>query len=393
MDVKVFEAFSMKDALRAVKSEFGHDAVILNTRRRPGAEKGKTIVEITAAPPASARQLAGAATGDGVTEGIDDLTRVTLRLERKLGEIEERMVSRDNLAGFEAGLTEVKNIIMEVLRSQEGSVYGDLPESMENILRPLRINGLAENHIGNLVNHLKDLPDASLETARKEGKSLEEFYKAHAIRWMLKSIRISPAWELLNDVPNIHVLCGSSGAGKSTMVAKLAANYSRNEGKKVVVVSLDTARIAAAEQMRTMARVINVPFAEMQEVSELPEIIARYQDARLIIIDTAGRNPKNSDSITGLQALKNHGLPVDFHLVLSTTEKESQSDRIIRRFSPLGINSLIFTRLDETWSYGDIFNLSTKWGISLGYFGIGQRIPEDVERASRERVVERIFGI
>ncbi|MBF0441246.1 MAG: flagellar biosynthesis protein FlhF, partial [Oligoflexales bacterium] len=102
---------------------------------------------------------------------------------------------------------------------------------------------------------------------------------------------------------------------------------------------------------------------------------------------------KNKSNLSDLNAIKDLNIPVDFHLVLSITEKENQMDMVIRRFSEIGISSLIFTKIDETWSYGEIFNLSTKWSIPLSYFGIGQKIPEEIERASRERVCERIFGL
>lgn len=112
-----------------------------------------------------------------------------------------------------------------------------------------------------------------------------------------------------------------------------------------------------------------------------------------MLIDTAGVSPKNPAAITALSELKANGMPVDFHLCLSATSKESQVEQEIRAFLNLGINSLIFSKLDESWAFGEIFNASRKWSIPLSFFSIGQQIPDDIERSTRERVIERIFGL
>ena len=118
-----------------------------------------------------------------------------------------------------------------------------------------------------------------------------------------------------------------------------------------------------------------------------------YIGDHFVLVDTAGRSPKSKGNLKDLLTLKKMERPIDFHLVMSLTEKETQMDRTIRSFSKVGIQSFLFSKLDETWSYGNIFNLTQKWGVPLSYFGIGQKIPENIERATRERVVERIFGL
>ncbi len=190
-----------------------------------------------------------------------------------------------------------------------------------------------------------------------------------------------------------HAIVGSTGVGKSSVVAKLAALYSMREKNKVAVVSLDNHRLAASEQMRIFCKIIGVPFLTAASSEELLAIPTSHKDIELILIDTAGTSPKSTDGLQALSALRDGGVPIDFHLCLSVAEKESHMDQAVRTFSRLGLQSLIYSKLDESWSYGEIFNLSKKWALPLSFFAIGQHIPDDIERATRERVIERIFGL
>jgi flagellar biosynthesis protein FlhF len=209
----------------------------------------------------------------------------------------------------------------------------------------------------------------------------------------MKRINIAPRWSLIPGSISVQALAGPTGTGKTSVIAKLAAHYSRKENCRVKVISVDQNRLAAAEQMRIFCKIIGIPFATASQGEDLKVAIEASQDSDLILIDTPGLSPKDTDGIERLLDLRTKDLSIDFHLTLSTTEKESQMDRSIRAFSRLGINSLIFTKLDETWSYGEIYNLGRRWGLPLAFFGIGRTIPEDLERATRERVVERLFGI
>jgi flagellar biosynthesis protein FlhF len=138
--------------------------------------------------------------------------------------------------------------------------------------------------------------------------------------------------------------------------------------------------------------VIDTIFVPIEGVADIERVVNEHDDAQFIFIDTAGRSPKRN-KLEDLMSFKNLNVPLDFHLVLSATDKEQQMDRTIRSFLSLGLSSLVFTKLDETWSYGEIFNLSQKWSVPLRYFGTGQGVPEDIEWASKERVIERIFGL
>ncbi|MEZ4744210.1 MAG: DEAD/DEAH box helicase family protein [Bdellovibrionota bacterium] len=256
----------------------------------------------------------------------------------------------------------------------------------------MRINGLGEAHIAKLINHLNQIPKPDEPTlASFEG--IDDYYNAQAIKWMIKKIHIEPRWTLLEGSNSIHAFVGPCGSGKTATICKIAAHYKREEKCKVLLISYDNSRLAAQEQLRVYAKVLGSPFVSINEASELEGVLLEHRECDLILIDTAGRYPKHDNQISDLKDLSKSNLPIDFHMVLSVTEKEEHSNRAIRGFSPIGLQSIIFSKLDESWTFGEIFNLSQKWSLPLSFFTTGQKVPDDIERACRERVIERIFGL
>ena len=388
MDMRTFEALTLRDAIKAVKTEFGKDAVILKTREKAGAH-GERLYEVTAAATSKNRVVGGASGSTAVDDGVwrDSMKGV----ESRLAAIADTMVTREHVMGLEAGLRELKFLLAESLRKRSDSQYENLPEPIANVARQLAIMGVDDTRLAELIKYLDSLPEKKGKDMADEEKA--EYYKAQALRWMLKRIRIAPRWDVMSGALGIHCFVGPTGAGKTATVAKLAAHFHMKEKKSVLVVSLDNTRLAASDQMRVYCKILGVPFEFLNEARDLQAAIARHSDVELVLIDTAGKSPKNPKNIEDLAGLKELPLPVDYHLVLSVTEKEDQLDRSVRSFSKLGLQSAVFTKLDETWTYGEIFNLTTRWGLPISYFGIGQTVPEDLERATRERVVERIFGL
>jgi flagellar biosynthesis protein FlhF len=394
MDVKTFEAFSMKEAVQAVKSEFGHDAVILRTSERPGENGTGKVYEVMAAPSGfSSRSGAATAKGQGdVNLSKEDLVqwnRSLAELGKKVSEFEEVAVKREHLDSLESGLFEIRSLLSEALSRKKGSLYQGLPEPLTDLVQHLQLMEIDDTQLLSLVKYLKGLPQSALEGSTE----LYQAYQAHAMKWMMKRIKIAPLWNPVMGERQLQVLVGPTGVGKSTSVAKLAARFHLKENKNVVVLSFDNQRLGAIEQMRIFAKVIGVPFETVNRLEDCAKLIDKHQDKDLILLDTAGYSPKAQRAIQDLARFKDISIAVNYHLVLSVTDRKSQIERTIKGFNPLGLQSLIFTKLDESWAFGEVFNASLKWGIPLSYFGIGQAVPEDLERASRERVLERIFGL
>lgn len=389
MDIQTFEAFSMKDAVKSVKKALGPDAVILGTKQKPAPGGKGLLYEVTAASAAKARALQGGsqktphpATGAHVETMLEGLSV-------RLTAMQDQMAARRQLATLEGGLSELKLLLLENLRTKDGSALKDLPPALVPIQRQLTVMGIDDGAVAELVRHLRELPPpdgASVE-------SIYDYYRDDAIRWMMKRIRIAPRWAFTPGSPAVHVVVGAHGCGKSSVVAKLAAHYHAREKKQIAVISYDVSRLAAGEQMRVTCKVIGVPFSAVADAEELAEAISGYDQHDLVLVDTGGRASKQAGATADLERLKDLGVAASFHLCLPVTEKEAQLDMAVRAFAPVGLSSLAFTRLDESLGFGEIFNLSRKWGLPLSFFSIGQQIPEDLERATRERVVERIFGL
>jgi len=391
MEVRTFEATRMKDAISAVKRELGHDAVILATKEHlnkgPGGSK---MYEVVAASAVQSKQIGASskvnnAVNDGMQKAHLDF------IEKQLSSLNEKTATEKQSRIIESGIQEIKMILLESVRGEHFSLIRETPEHLHKLYKSLQTMGVDAPTVSELMIHLKNLPGP--ETVSQTHANPSEYYRTEAIRWMMKRIKIAPKLVLTPGAPSIHVLVGPSGVGKTTMIAKLASFYALKEKVSTLVISFDTQKVAASEQLRVYSKIIGIPFATISEPSQLKEKILEHKNPDLVLIDTSSRNPRLANKPDDLEYLKNFPYPVDFHLVLSTTEKQDYLDNSVRYFSSVGIHSLMFAKLDESWSYGDIFNLSQKWTLPLSFFSTGAEVPEDIERASRERVVERIFGI
>lgn len=389
MDVKTFEAFSMRDALKAVKTHFGNDAVILSTREKnvEGSKRGK-VYEVTAAK-ASTQQVKGAtqASSESGRDVLFEMLDYFKSIERNIKTMSDDLAKRQDLFRIDAGLHEVRSMLFESSNKTGEHITRGMPAEMARLFQRLQLMGIQESEQLRLAEHLKAIKQAPQSENPEQAFT---FWQSHAIRWMMKKIKVAPLWTNAAGEQAVHILVGPAGSGKSSSIAKIAAAYQQ---QKLILISADTKRLAAREQLRVLAKVLEIPFEVVDRAEELPNVLRKHKDWDLCLVDTSAECPRSKDDLQDILAFKELDLPVHFHLTLSITEKESQMDRMVRGFSPLGLQSLIFNRLDESWSYGEIFNLCVRWSMPLSYFGVGRSIPDDLERASRERVVERIFGL
>jgi len=349
-------------------------------------------VEVTAAVPENKRSQGGSRM---TTSGASDLNIALDKLssiENRLTHSQSNLPTKNQVQSLETGLIELKQLLLESLRDKDGSTLQNIPAHLVNLDRSLRAMGVDESHVVGLIKYLRALPLAD-DTVKSGPEAVEEHVRSQAMRWMLKRLKIAPRWTLMAGTQSVQAFVGPAGSGKTSMIAKIAAQYVTKENAKVAIFSCDTKRLAATEQLRLYAKILNVPFVALSSPQEIADRALEHRDAVLILVDTPGRNTKSEADLGDFDALRSKQIPVDMHLVLSATEKSTQLDRAVRCFAPLGLQSLIFSRLDESWTFGDVFNLGTKWSVPLSFFSLGPQIPEDLERATRERVIERIFGL
>jgi flagellar biosynthesis protein FlhF len=392
MEIKTFEAFSMKDAVKALKKDFGSDAVILSTKEKPSISGRGKIYEVTAAASGSVKR-------EHQTKAQTD-PEIHTYLEAILNRMNhfiDLMPSKATAQSTDAGISEIKLYLMEVLKTKTGSQFEGLSPDLFAVERHLRIMGVSENSITELIKHLQGIPQILKSTmdsqTHQEPTSIREDIKSEAFKWMFKQIRIAPKWNLEANINQLKVIIGPFGAGKSTLIEKLASHFYKREKLPVQVVTLDESRLAGSDQMRIFCKILGIPFHCAKEPSDISTIFKGSGNPHLTLVDTSGFGPRDAESLHKTKSFFGRDLEVEFHMCLSSTEKESYSEQIIKHAMNLGLSSLSFTKLDQTPTYGELFNLTKRWSIPLGFFTYGNGIPTDIERASKERVIERIFGI
>lgn len=377
----------MAEALAGVKRCFGPNAVILSTRTvsRGGllGFHAKPLVEITAA-----REMPALAE----TGRTRRLAAVQTRLSAKSSAV-PAVAALAGLTAAPAGsdrlLKEfvslksvVSDLVLETRRKNTESAPGKLPD----LYRSLIENAVAEDIALGMVRRL----EAEL--------SHDQLHDEAEIRCRLSSILIEsvpvsgPIMPACTDGPHLAALIGPTGVGKTTTVAKLAANFSLREHKKVGLITLDTYRIAAVEQLKTYAQIIDVPLKVAMTPDEYQDAIFELSDRDVILIDSAGRSQRDSIKIQELRSFFAVAAPHETHLVLSSASSERVIHQAIDRFRPMGFDRVIFTKIDEAVGFGVILGALQKVQARLSYITTGQDVPSDIEIGEPRILAEMIVG-
>jgi len=195
--------------------------------------------------------------------------------------------------------------------------------------------------------------------------------------------------------PKVVFFIGPTGVGKTTTIAKIASKYKVEEEKKVAFVTADTYRIAATEQLHIYANILDAPMSIVYSAEELNQCIEKYAEYDLIFVDTAGFSHRNETQrmdtknlITGLNEQYN----CEVFLVLSATTKYKDLLEIVDSYQEIAKYKLIFTKLDETTSYGNLLNIRLYSGAELSYMTTGQNVPDDIEEFNSQRIVKQLLG-
>ena len=353
MRIKKFTASNYADALEQVKGELGDDALIMSTR------------SIKPDSPLSGRN---AATKVEITAAVEFKESSVSNFEEELD------------LGEEKGL-DIKSLIFNLLSEKSQAQTLGIKPSQFGIYSHLVENGLDER-----------LASKILIKAKAETDAKPSIEKMRAMDLMKKIIPFKGEINLKTEGPKIVAFVGPTGVGKTTTIAKVAADYVIRKNKKVALVSLDTYRLGAVDQLEVYGDIMRLPVEVAEGSEELREIVKRHSDKDLILIDTTGRSHRDKDYSRQLKEIFDVVGGVETHLVLSVTAQEKQFTSTYQQFLPIGVDRVLFTKLDEGLSFGSVFNFSVRNRIPLSYFTMGQNVPEDLEIAVPDKVISLIFN-
>ncbi|MBK8789031.1 MAG: flagellar biosynthesis protein FlhF [Holophagaceae bacterium] len=422
MRVKTFEAGSMQDALDVVKKDMGEEAFILSTRtrRRPAAMGlgEEAVIEVTAAVDEAQAGVPPVATGaPSLTYGLRAPLDVppAHRPAREVPQVPPPAPPMD-LQPLRRELLEIKGAVAELKDNdlRNASILKEL-DQMKALLSRIQRQGMppAQLHLppsllelyGDLVaNDVEPLIALRLcEYAQRaltdqEGDASMGAVDPERARLFLRRviadfIPVAPPIQLDPGKMRVAALVGPTGVGKTTTLAKLAAYAQLHLKQKVALLTLDTYRMAAVDQLQQYAQILQVPLHVALTVEDLRSALRFYQDRALVLIDTPGHSPKDTDTLNQLRGLLDELPEVETHLVLSATTKPRDLAEIAARYEPLRPTRLLFTKLDETSTYGPILSTLARVKKPLSYLGTGQEVPEALELATSRRVADLILPL
>jgi flagellar biosynthesis protein FlhF len=421
MRVKRYVVDSMSDALQQIRSDLGKDAIILNTKsvktggflgmfrkkqieviaavdpaetkekpsvRKPFAEPAPKLPLVQTAPVPAAPLPSVTGNQAAAREPVHNEERFAETFKNTLSLQANKTIVPAAETGKPDGLTkeleEMKGMLWKLVMADGNT--GQAPAAFSALRKQLVKQEVEEEIITSIFEKvLKQLLPEDIHSEQKVAAMVKEVLLGMINQSAPKS------GSLRQETRFVHFV-GPTGVGKTTTLAKLAADSVIGHRRKVGMLTSDTYRIAAVEQLKTYANILNLPLKVIYSVEDLAPSIERLSDCNLLFMDTAGRNYRIKEYVTEIEKLLASGLPSETFLVLSLTSKYSDMEAIVQSFENIQVDKVIFTKIDETRTYGAILNLVVNYKLALSYFTTGQNVPDDIEIAAPDKIVSLLLG-
>jgi flagellar biosynthesis protein FlhF len=364
MKIRRYMGSNMQEVLLKVKMDLGNDAVKLNTRKvkRQGFFKflKPSLVEILAS-----------------LEEEEDEAKKMVAENTKVNELENKVKSMESMLDKIYSQLSNKDIKNESVSKNESKIYDILIANM-------RQNDIEEEVIKKVVESLKE-------------KGIDEISNVNEVFSMFQKeiIRMLGQISTINldgKKPKVIMFLGPTGVGKTTTLAKIAANFMIRENKKVGLITADTYRIAAVEQLKTYSEIMGAPVSIIYSPNEIKAAIEKHKDDDLVLIDTPGKSHKNKKHFDEIKDLVYQANPDEIYLLISASTNIKDCKEIIKAYNFIEKYNLIFTKIDETESLGIVMNIANMTGKKLSYFTIGQSVPDDIEMINVDKLSKRLLG-
>ena len=411
MQIRRFRAPDMRQAIRKVRDAVGPDAVILSNQRLPTGE-----IEIVAALdydgslPSSMSSKRSSSSSSRPDTSVDPSANYLERIERAKqqttppqNDAPSYTSPRQNSQIEMPPLPEDKeDPAVEEALSVKNSDNAKQLQDMERELKSVR--AMLEQHQQN--DNRSSAKESSVETRAREklkGLGLSEFVVSRLMddidlkgreddwnRLLAHLADYIPIRSGSNELRGCIAFMGPTGVGKTTTIGKIAAQHVLKHGSEgVVLITTDTYRIAAHEQLRTFGRILNVPVEVVNEYSDLNEVLAKYAHYSLVLVDTAGMNPRDSNLERQLLMMKRARASLKKLLVLPCTSQRQVLKTVTEIYSQVQLDGCVLSKLDESASLGEAISVVIEEGLPVVYIADGQRIPDDIEPARAHNLISR----
>lgn len=418
MTIKKFQGKTKEEAIAKAKSELGVNAVVMNVKEiKP---KGMLKVfkdstyEVTAAVEEK-EQFSSAMTNNAPQKPADSINlaadeqikipqvqreKVEMPEKRQVKSVmpEKTMTQREQAnIGLEERLASLSNILEKQLGVEEKAEKKEIKEEasqagsegfgfIKMLYRTLLDNEVDEKYVNQIMDEI--------EKVMHSGNSVDYILSSVYQKMILKLGQPSTI-ETNGKKPRVIFFIGPTGVGKTTTIAKIASKYKVEHGKNVAFLSADTYRIAATEQLRTYANILDAPMNIIYSADDLNEMVSKVSNYDLVFVDTAGfshKNAKQCEDMKNLIAGLDASYQKEVYLVLSATTKYRDLLDIVDIYKQIAEYKLVFTKLDETTCYGNIMNIKLYSDAPLSYVAIGQNVPDDIEIFNTQKIVKKLLS-
>lgn len=365
----------MQDALALARAELGEEAVVLNSKHvKSGGVLGLgagTRVELMAAIDDSAPEPTGPALGGGLGGDFRIATGAPMAARAYAGSssVTAAAVAEPGIEikQIQSDLRDLGAVVQKLLSSHPQTPLLDRP-----LLLRLGVDeDLARGVLSDLV---------SIE---------EPLEMASALAGKMRGFAAPPVLE----GRQVIAMVGPTGVGKTTTLAKLAARFALEQGKKVALVTADTFRIGAVEQLRTYARIMGLPLEIALSPDEVAAGVEKHSDKDVVLIDTVGRSQRSDDHLAELKSFIETANPTDTYLCVAASLDSGVQREVVDKFAALAPTRLVITKLDESWDRGSLVNLPLRTSLGIACLTAGQNVPQDIDFADAGIIARLVTGV